>query len=49
MSRISWKLSLTVATALFIWMGTQRASAQGVVVTPAVRFLLLPGAGRVLL
>jgi hypothetical protein len=35
MARISWKLSLNVATALFILAGTQRASAQGIVVRPA--------------
>jgi hypothetical protein len=35
MSRISWKLTPTLAIALFISAGTQRASAQGIVVTPA--------------
>jgi hypothetical protein len=35
MSRISWKLSLTLAAALFILAGTQRASAQAVFVRPA--------------
>ena len=35
MSRISWKLSLSLAVGLFILAGTQTASAQGVVVVPA--------------
>jgi hypothetical protein len=35
MSRISWKLSLYLATALFIFAVTERASAQGIVVSPA--------------
>lgn len=35
MSRISWKLSLSLAAALFILAGTQRASAQAIVVRPA--------------
>ncbi len=34
MSRISWKLSLTLVAGLFILAGTERASAQGVVVVP---------------
>jgi hypothetical protein len=35
MARISWKLSLPLATVLSILAGTQRASAQGIVVMPA--------------
>jgi len=35
MSRVSWKLGLILAAVLFISAGTQRASAQGVVLIPA--------------
>jgi hypothetical protein len=35
MSRVSWKLGLILAAALFLSAGTQRASAQGMVVIPA--------------
>ncbi len=35
MSRNSWKMSLVLGAALFILGGTQRASAQGIIVRPA--------------
>jgi hypothetical protein len=39
MARISWKLGLGLAAAVFILAGTQRASAQGIIVgSPSVPY-----------